>query len=92
LLRCSSTRRDEAAGDALDLLQRKEIADGWPAGGKYYGSVGERRLHAEHENWGPTGKRRANPWVTADALVVLAGAGRLSHGQPSRPEPGRPTD
>jgi hypothetical protein len=72
-----------ACRDALDLLQDKRITslqgqkgDGWAAGGRFYKSVGPPKPYAEHVDWGPVGKR-ANPWVSADALTVLAAAGRL---------------
>jgi hypothetical protein len=34
-------------------------------------------LHHDSVDWGGTSTRRANPWVTADALTVLRAAGRL---------------
>ena len=68
---------DPACGDALDLLQDKRIDDGWAAGARFYQSVGQPKRYAEHVDWGPVSKRKANPWVTADALTVLAAAGRL---------------
>jgi len=34
-------------------------------------------LHHDCADWGGTSTRRANQWVTADALTVLRAAGRL---------------
>lgn len=59
---------DPRCADALDLLESMRLPDGWPAHARY-GS-------APDIDWGGTSKRRANPWVTADALTVLAAAGR----------------
>jgi hypothetical protein len=77
---------DPACLDALNLLQDKRIPSargeaggGWAAGSRFYKSVGPAKPYAEHVDWGPVGKR-ANPWVTADALTVLAAAGRLDAG------------
>jgi hypothetical protein len=75
---------DPACASALDLLLSKRIAPargqgdgGWAAGARFYKSVGELKRYAEHVDWGPVGKSKANPWVTADAATVLAAAGRL---------------
>ncbi len=75
---------DPSCADALDLLQDKRIPslrgqadDGWPAGARFYKAVGEPKRYADHVDWGPVSRRKANPWVTADAVTVLAAAGRL---------------
>jgi hypothetical protein len=57
---------DPRCADALDLLESMRLPDGWPAHARY-GS-------APDIDWGGTSKRRANPWVTADALTVPAAA------------------
>lgn len=68
---------DPRCGDALDLLESKRLADGgWAAEARYYRGTGERKTHAEHVDWGPVGPAVTNEWVTADALTVLAAAGR----------------
>jgi hypothetical protein len=61
---------DPRCADALDLLESMRLPDGWPASAKYYRPPPDI-------DWGGTGARRANPWVTADALTVLSAAGRL---------------
>jgi hypothetical protein len=33
--------------------------------------------NADSVDWGGTGKKRTNEWVTVDALTVLRAAGRL---------------
>ena len=74
---------DLRCGDALDLLERKELTNGgWPAEGRFYGlaAIGDpSSIHGSHErvNWGGSGKSRMNEWVTVDALFVLRAAGRL---------------
>ena len=70
--------RDERCRDGLDLLMTKQLPDGgFPAEGKYYrvadGKVSTRSL----VEWGPTSTRISNPFVSLDALTVLARAGRL---------------
>jgi len=69
--------RDERCGDALDLLESLRLADGWPATARYYRTSTDIALHNDCVDWGGTSTRRANPWVTADALAVLRAAGRL---------------
>jgi hypothetical protein len=61
---------DPRCADALDLLESLRLPDGWPAHASY-----TRRPSAV--DWGGAGVRRANPWVTTDALAVLRAAGRL---------------
>ncbi len=67
---------DQRCGDALDLLESKRLPDGGlPAEARYY-----RPAHASSNaslvDWGGASERRANPWVTADALAALSAAGR----------------
>lgn len=60
---------------ALELLAAKQLPDGgFPAEARHYKITGRIELHAEAVDWGGTSKRVANPWVTADALGVLAAA------------------
>jgi hypothetical protein len=68
---------DARCGDALDLLESLRLADGWPAHARYYQTATDIALHHDCVDWGGTGTRRANPWVTADALAVLHAASRL---------------
>jgi hypothetical protein len=73
---------DPRCADALDLLESMRLghrgaADGWPAQARFYRTSTEIALHNDCVDWGGTSTRRANPWVTADALAVLRAAGRL---------------
>lgn len=68
---------DERCTNALDLLESLRLADGWPAHARYYQVSTNIALHHDCVDWGGTSARRANPWVTADALAVLRAAGRL---------------
>lgn len=62
----------------LDLLQAKQLPDGgWPVQARYYRSAGLARDDNEFVDWGVPDSQRMNEWVTADALAVLAAAGRL---------------
>jgi len=69
---------DERCTDALDLLVSKRLSDGgWPAEARYYHHSAERKLSNDDVDWGGVSSRRANPWVTVDALAVLRAAGRM---------------
>ncbi|HKD98287.1 MAG TPA: hypothetical protein VKB69_11965 [Micromonosporaceae bacterium] len=68
---------DERCARALDLLESMRLPDGWPAHNRYYRTAADIGLHNDCVDWGGTGARRANPWVTADALAVLHAAGRV---------------
>jgi hypothetical protein len=68
---------DSRCDSALDLLERKRLADGgWPAESRYYTVGNAMKLGADYVDWGGTSSRRMNPWVTVNALSVLAKAGR----------------
>jgi hypothetical protein len=71
---------DPRCADALDVLESKRLPDGgWPAENRYYRKVSaEVALHNDYVDWGGVSRRRRNEWVTADALAVLAAAGRLT--------------
>ncbi len=71
--------RDPRCAEALDLLEAKRLADGWPAERRYY-KVSPRAMktNCDWVDWGGTSSVRANEWVTADALAVLRAAGRIS--------------
>ncbi|MBN1699804.1 MAG: hypothetical protein JW881_19975 [Spirochaetales bacterium] len=63
---------DKRCADALELLTSKFIpGTGWPAEKKYYRTSHEIKPGNDYVDWGGTGKRKANDWVTADALCVL---------------------
>ena len=72
-----SLLNDKRCSDALDLLESLQLADGWPAHARYYRAAEDIALHHDCADWGGTSARRANPWVTADALAVLHAAGRV---------------
>jgi hypothetical protein len=71
--------RDPRCAEALDLLETKRLPDGgWPAEARFYRTHSRRwQHHADYVDWGGTNARRANEWVTADALTVLRAAGRF---------------
>ena len=76
--------RDPRCGEALDLLETKRLPDGgYPAEARYYrvtrtpSGTGSSLV-----DWGPTGARRRNEWVTVAALAVLAAAGRADSPNP----------
>jgi hypothetical protein len=63
---------DSNCDEALELLRGKALPDGgFPAEDRYYRSgpnaTGQRSL----VDWGPTGSRHMNEWVTVRALKVL---------------------
>jgi hypothetical protein len=68
---------DPRCADALDLLESMRLADGWPAHARFYRTSADIAMHHDCADWGGTSTRRANQWVTADALTVLRAAGRL---------------
>lgn len=69
---------DQRCEAALDLLEEKRLADGgWPAEGRFYSVSAEPKSGSDSVDWGGTSRTRINPWVTAEALVVLKQAGRL---------------
>jgi hypothetical protein len=71
--------RDSRCADALDLLEERRLPDGgWPAEKRHY-KVSPKAMvsNADYVDWGGTGPKRMNEWVTVDALTVLRAAGRL---------------
>lgn len=67
---------DPRCRPALELLIGKQLPDGgWPAEKKYYRTGSELENGNDYVDWGPNGKKQANPWVTVDALSVLQAAG-----------------
>jgi hypothetical protein len=70
--------KDKRCSDALDLLEEKELdGGGWPAEERFFRPGAKRALGYDNVDWGGVSKSRRNDWVTADALGVLAAAGRL---------------
>jgi hypothetical protein len=68
---------DPRCAAALDLLEEKELpGGGWPAEARFFKLARKPQLGADYLDWGPVSSRRANAWVTADALAVLHAAGR----------------
>jgi len=68
---------DPRCDQALELLERKELAGGgWPAERTYYRVSSDIALNADFVGWGGAGRKRLNPWVTTAALSVLRRAGR----------------
>jgi hypothetical protein len=71
--------RDERCREALDYLLTKQLPDGsFPAAAKHYRVTEKQVAGRSLVDWGITRRTRGNPFVTLDALAVLAGAGRLS--------------
>jgi uncharacterized protein with PIN domain len=72
--------RDKRCGDALELLESKQLPEGgFPAEERYYRVVkkGKRTTGCSLADWGGTNNARMNEFVTADALYVLRESGRL---------------
>ncbi len=75
---------DKRCHEALNCLESKRLPDGgFPAEEKYYHLTDKRMKSGNRQdgrsfvNWGGVSKRKMNEWVTADALYVLAVAGRI---------------
>jgi hypothetical protein len=69
---------DPRCTDALDLLESKRLPDGgWAAEGRWYRTEGPSGLR-DHVDWGGTGRRQRNEWVSAEALAILRAAGRIT--------------
>lgn len=74
---------DPRCAEALDLLEKKRLADGgFPAEQKYYrviapqGAPVKRLSGASLVDWGKTSQHKSNEFVTLEALRVLKKAGR----------------
>lgn len=69
--------RDPRCGEALDLVEAKRLPDGgWPLAEKVWRAAESYVTRGTFYDWGPSGSRRSNPWVTAQARFVLEAAGR----------------
>ena len=70
--------RDERCADVLDPPASKRLPDGgFPAEFKYYRVAETHVSCGSPVGWGVTSARQMNEFVTAEALGVLAAAGRL---------------
>jgi len=70
---------DRRTSEALDILEARQLpGGGWPADRKYYRVSDAKVSGRSLVNWGGTGKKKMNEFVTVDALYVLASFGRLS--------------
>ena len=69
--------RDRRCADALDLLERKRLADGtFPVEWTNVKKADRIETRGTYADWSPLQKRKGNPLVTVDALYVLREAGR----------------
>ena len=69
---------DDRCHEALDLLVRKQTPDGgFPVEAKNCKTTDTITSRGSFADWGPAGAKRSNPFVSIDALWVLAQAGRL---------------
>jgi hypothetical protein len=70
---------DPRCAAALDLLETKGLPDGgFPAEARYYRLTDDPKAGGRSTvDWGGTGKKKMNEFVSADALYVLKAAGRL---------------
>lgn len=67
---------DPRCRPALDWLEKKQLPEGgFPLEKKRYQSQNPDRRGYSPVDWGPTGRRAANPFVTVQALGVLQAAG-----------------
>lgn len=70
---------DLRCGDALDLLEAKQLPDGgFPAEKKFYRIGKGSDSGASIVNWGGASRKKMNEFVTADAFHVLKASGRLN--------------
>jgi len=69
--------KDQRCLDALDLLERKRLANGmFPVEWTNMKRADRIESRGTYADWGPIHKRKGNPLVTVDALFVLREAGR----------------
>ena len=71
---------DKRCHDALDVLESRRLPDGgFPAEKRFYRIMGKLTSGPPSlVDWGVTGNKRMNKFVTADALCVLKESGRLA--------------
>ena len=71
--------RDPRCRDALDLLERKRLADGmFPVEWTNVKKADRIETRGTFADWGILHKKKGNPLVTVDALYVLREAGRAA--------------
>ena len=71
--------RDRRCQDALDLLERKRLADGtFPVEWTNVTKADRIETRGTYADWGILHRKRGNPLVTLDALYVLREAGRVA--------------
>jgi hypothetical protein len=71
--------RDPRCADALDLLERKRLADGtFPVEWTNVKKADRIETRGTYADWGVLRKKKGNPFVTVDALYVLREAGRVT--------------
>jgi hypothetical protein len=64
---------DRRCSDALELLASKQLPDGgFPAEHKYYVFSPKAKSSRSTVDWGGTGKKRMNEFVTVDAFYVFS--------------------
>jgi hypothetical protein len=70
--------RDTRCNDALDLLESKRLPDGgFPLEKKNWTFSDTVVTRGTFADWGLSGRRHMNEFVTADALCILRAAGRI---------------
>lgn len=70
--------QDPRCEEALDWLESRRLPDGgFPADTKYYRVSQVETSGTSRVGWGPTGTKKMNEFVTAEALVVLRAANRI---------------
>lgn len=70
--------RDRRCQDALDLLERKRLADGtFPVEWTNVRMADRIETRGTYADWGIRNKKKGHPLVTVDALYVLRQAGRV---------------
>jgi hypothetical protein len=71
--------RDRRCQDALDVLEQKRLADGsFPVEWTNVKRADRIETRGTFADWGALHKKKANPFVTVDALYVLKEAGRVA--------------
>ncbi|MFH2038083.1 MAG: hypothetical protein ABIJ65_01475 [Chloroflexota bacterium] len=69
---------DPRCQPALDLLESRRLPDGgFPADSTYYHLTRPEISNYSPVSWGGISKKKANPFVTVEALTVLRASGRL---------------
>ena len=70
--------RDPRCREALDLLESKRLPDGgFPLEKKNWTFSDTVVTRGTFADWGPSGRRRMNEFVTVEALCILRAAGRI---------------